>query len=346
MKKTLIVHAGLHKTGSTAAQIALMGLRDVIEARGVLLHSPDGRRIAHHQHASAIAHEKRFARKAAMFERLAEAARTFKGHSIFISSEDFESALGDPDALRRLSAFCERADLRPLFLIYLRSPIDYFESLYLEMLRHGQPLAADELAEDVLQEGQYSWRKWTFHFDASAVAHAIDGVGLSAKFRDYHALASGSTVSDLLETLGFAELAAKAPAEARANVRRANKNLLRFLHNRHGEAAPSKQWLRPVEGILRATPPRLSRAMRGRFQSRFRAATEGIDAAYGLGLTEALLAPPPRGPSTRLESVFSVAAADRLMRLWKDCPGAPPESEVARLAEEWGEGPGAGCAKG
>lgn len=333
MKKTLIVHAGLHKTGSTAVQVALGKYREVFGDRGVLLHSPDGVRIAHHQHASAIAHGNRFVRKKAAFDRLAEDATAFRGHTIFVSSEDFESALGDPEALGRLKAFCERAGLQPLLLVYLRNPIDYFESLFFEMLKHGQPLCADELAEAVLKQGNYTWGTWSFHFDHAAMWHVIRDAGLDIRFRDYHALSGGSTVSDILEVLGASDLAVQSSPETRANPRKANRNLMRFVINRQGEGVPTKKWLRSIEAQILKAPPRLSSDMRARFQERFRKSTRELDDAHGFGLTEAMLAPAPPGPSTRLEAVFSAAIADRVMRLWQDSPTSRHEAECEELAQ-------------
>ncbi|MGC1429753.1 MAG: hypothetical protein WA822_14285 [Albidovulum sp.] len=334
MQKTLYIHCGLHKTGSTSAQVQLAGLHDRLRDTGVLLHMPGGTRVAHHQHANCFYASKRYARKQALLDALASDIRAFPGHSVLISSEDFETSLADPEALARMKDFAQSAGARPVFLVYLRNPIDYFESLYLQMLMHGQPFDADELLERVLQDGCYAYRKWIFHFDYAHIASSVEHVG-GLIVRNYHTLVGGSSTYDILDAIGHPVDAEPATEQRRIGARRKNANVWRFLTNRDRTQRPTKRWLRPVDRIMADYPLSLSLGARARMLDRFQNPVAEIDQKYGIGLSEVMAKPAKTGPRAALERIFTDANAQHLMKAWSADSDTIPDDLLEGFRADW-----------
>ena len=98
----MLLHTGLHKTGTTALQSFLSTAAEELSTRGLLYPMagrppdfPDG----HHNIAWQLGGDRRFRSSAGTLDDVASEISAFPGDAI-LSSEDFEGVLGTP---RRLS---------------------------------------------------------------------------------------------------------------------------------------------------------------------------------------------------------------------------------------------------
>lgn len=155
-QRSLIIHTG-NKTGSTAIQnmldlysqaIANLGIDYISMNRDAYFEryqSGNGARIAN----GALQNASPFELKSLVREVLGPNQFTI------ISSESF-CKLGEQH-LSLLRECLEELNIRPVFLVFVREPVEYFRSNYSQMLRMGRALTFDSYLEDL----KPSW----LHFD-------------------------------------------------------------------------------------------------------------------------------------------------------------------------------------
>ncbi|MEM9012141.1 MAG: hypothetical protein AAGE18_12995 [Pseudomonadota bacterium] len=335
MARRLYIHCGLHKTGSTALQHQMSRLADRLAERGVLLpltSGRHGRRGVHHGLAHHVASARRFAAREQSYRALAAEIAAFEGEAAYLSSEDFEAILGEAPALERLKQLAEATGAALVLVLYLRSQIEYAESLYLQSLRMGYPDPADAALAAVLDTGTLRWRRWCYHFDYQAVVAGLEAQGFEVRVRSYHRLVGGSTASDMLDLLGQGDLAEDTAAAVRRNPTRRAGNIAQFARNALGEEAPPAEHLAAIDALLGDLRVRLGPELRAAFAARFDPGNALLDQRFpGLALAETLsshAAEVPEGP--RLEHVFSKATLEQVQGA-----GAPTESHLAQLTAMW-----------
>jgi hypothetical protein len=216
-RRRLIVHAGLHKTGTTSVQNFFAAHTAEIEQKGFLYpQSCRGGTSGHHNLAWQLAGDRRFDPRHGSVDSITEEITAFPGDAI-ISSEDLEGSL---ESSERLTPLIEHPAFRKyaiIFLIYLRDQVSYAESLFLEMIKHGIPYDARSFCDIIIDAGQISHKEWTFEFDYQVLARTIAETSACALvFRPYGDLFGTSSVSDILEFLRISDLP---PYAARDNVR-------------------------------------------------------------------------------------------------------------------------------
>ncbi len=279
----LFIHCGMHKTGSTAIQREMGRMADALEADGLYLPRSYSRtRGAHHGLAYALKGPRVFRMQSDRFGALLGEVEAAKPADICLSSEDFESYLTRPRALGRILPLAKRAEARPVFVIYLRSQIDYFESLYLQLLRMGYGRTVSETLEEICVKGCLTWRKWVFQFDYSDVLDALGTLRGDVVCRNYHALEGGSSIADFLSVLDRGHMMVSARTDLRANPARIERNLRRFAVNKLGEGAQdtADQLDRAIEGQR----PRLSQTARQQIAARFAESNARAAARMGFAL--------------------------------------------------------------
>lgn len=201
----LIVHCGLHKTGTTALQDFLATHDDALRTRGVL-YPKTGRPPGHsgHHHLSwQMSRDRRYDPRHGSLDALFAEIDGFSG-TVVLSSEDFESLLAEP---RRWTPLLTRAaaagwDVTPI--IYLRDPLRYLESVYLEYLKHGCGDEFDAVCQEAMASGQWRFNEWVIHFDYSRLMQRWAGAGLPpAQWRCYDQLHGASIIDDFMSVLGM-----------------------------------------------------------------------------------------------------------------------------------------------
>lgn len=333
--RRLFIHCGLHKTGSTSVQRALPGLAGKLEDQGLYLPRAFSKnRGAHHGLAYALKGPSVFRGQGEKFQYMISEMRGFQGNDFCISSEDFESYLGRPRALKRLLSICPEISVRPVFVIYLRNQIDYFESLYLQLLRHGYSRSVTQTLDEIVATGSLTWRKWVFHFDYAAMTASLRGTAPDIVLRSYHELEGGSSISDFLTVLERPGLVAPEKSELRANRARVERNVRRFIVNRLGEdLAPFAEEL---DMVIDGRRPRLSAAVRRRFSERFGAGNAGIETEFGVGLNQYGPVQPPGAGTPVLDAIFEDDTADAIARRHEMGDAGPTGKDLRdRICETW-----------
>lgn len=308
----MFVHAGLHKTGTTALQTALAAHAKRLR-RNVLLYPTAGRPDGfdgHHNIAWQLSGDLRFQQEFGTVDDVADEIARFRGDAV-ISSEDFETVLGEPE---RLAALVRHPALRTrdvIVVIYLREQVSYLESLFFEMLHHGMVQDASLLCEAAMARGEVAFADWIFHFDYAAVRARIAQSGARLLVRPYAKLVSESIVPDLLLAMGRSgKLAASG---ARMNERQPLPvALARFCGKRLGYEAEAiePELTRAMGTHLAGRSVHLSRARRGAVRDRFAAGNESL--ARECGMSPGALGPerePPPG-ALDLEAFFSTDTVD------------------------------------
>ena len=137
------VHVGTPKTGTTSVQVFLGANAARLAGAGCYL--PVTGRLeagvaAQHNVAWELTGSSRFDPSRGTFdELLAELAET-SAPDVCLSSEEFMLLFNRPRALKRLVVGLRAAGYTPTIVVYLRPQADYYESLYVEVLKHGYPL--------------------------------------------------------------------------------------------------------------------------------------------------------------------------------------------------------------
>ena len=208
----LYLHAGLHKTGTTALQQSLERNAGLLRDAGLLYPSigKPADLSGHHNLAWELARDRRFRHG---FGTWAEAAAEIAAHGgdAVISSEDFESVLEEPICFNALRQDSPLQGHELVIVLYLREQKSYLNSLYLELTKHGLTDEFLRVAASVCESGQFRLNEWTFYFDYDRLLRQLARWGGARIIvRNYHALVGGSTITDFLS---FACPAAVVPAD-------------------------------------------------------------------------------------------------------------------------------------
>lgn len=203
--RALHLHCGLHKTGTTALQAALSSASGALRSHGILYPrsgTPEGT-LAQHNLAWEMTRDRRFAPEHGGIGALLVEIEAFEGR-VVLSSEDFEGALLRPALWRSLLDQTAQAGYAPTLVVYLREPVAYLESLYVETLKHGYGGEYLLAAQVVLEHGVLTFADWVFCFDYPRIARALGSLdGVATVFRDYGNLVGGDVLADFSRVLGL-----------------------------------------------------------------------------------------------------------------------------------------------
>jgi hypothetical protein len=291
--RTCFVHIGTHRTGTTSLQVILG--RHCAELRrhhyvypraGRPPEAPNG----HHNIAWEISGDRRFQREHGSAEDLVAEIRDWP-HDVILSSEDFECAAFNDDRLGDFVRVIRAAGFRVRVVVYFRNQVDYAESLYQVLLGFGLSDAFEVFLGNILEDGRFRWREWTFPFCYRTLLtrlEAHDGVTIDA--RSYDRPAHGSVVCDLFSILDLNPAMLAIDTTVSVNGRPAPVDCIRlFCANRKG-AALDRLEERSVAGFcssLGVGPLHISEAARQQIIDRFQESNDYIRNRYGVQLTAA-----------------------------------------------------------
>lgn len=213
--KTIVLHIGLHKTGTSSIQATLKHNQELLRERGVLypgflpanhsqffINAFSSR--AEHYHANrrqglgaaAIA-----GRAAEQMDRLGRALTRFGGSTILLSAED-ASTLQAPEvaqARSKLDALAETVGVKTNYrvLLYTRNPAAFVSSAMQENVK-GNGMRLDDSRELHIRNASGRYRR--IH-DAWAAAFGSDAVS----FRCFETACGvpGGLIGDFLHTIGI-----------------------------------------------------------------------------------------------------------------------------------------------
>jgi hypothetical protein len=234
--RRLFVHAGLHKTGTTALQNFLFSVTERLRECGILYPSAGVNQqigYGHHNIAWQLMRDRRFLRAAGTIDDLANEIAQFDGDAI-LSSEDFESVMDDPDRLAPLQQHPALRDREFIFVVYVRNQAAYIESLFLELIHHGMGDEFTRFVQPVFHDRKIRLREWTYQFDyANIYAQWSTRHDARLIVRNYHRLDGGSTIRDFTNLVYPGLLQSEVDAAYRSNPRRALRHdISRFYQNR------------------------------------------------------------------------------------------------------------------
>lgn len=177
----LVVHAGTHKTATTAFQRFCYSARSLFADSG--FYYPDikygGVDIFQH---SPLLWQLQSGSRLSVFTALCnlyQNAIDINCHSVFLSGEDFENFLIDSASQIQFEQMLFDAGFDQLqWVIVKRNPLEYFESIYSELSKHGVCINAMSAANAVIRSG------W-FAVSTANLSHffAVDLMRLLGSFR-------------------------------------------------------------------------------------------------------------------------------------------------------------------
>ena len=288
--RKILIHAGLHKTGSTALQQLLSSISVQLRGENVLYPSagrPSEAPGGHHNVAWQLGGDRRFRTNAGTLDDVAAEISAFPGDAI-LSSEDFESVLGSPERLIPLLSHELLSKHTFTLMFYLRDQASYLESLFFEMLHHGMAVEASRLCEMALKHGQVFYDDWVFYFDYFVLQNSFSGMPINVVMRPYVQAESGGTIADFLAFTGLAAHIPPRSATQRVNVRQTLLEALElFLQVRLGRRLklPSN-----MAELLKNRDARLSPQMRFALADRFESGNRDLMRLHGFA-SKALLIP-------------------------------------------------------
>lgn len=180
-ERRLIIHAGFHKSGTTALQEAFDAQSEELKAAGI--NYPNIGRRAHHRIAWALTGRawgwsKRGGEKTSRkeWDELAASINKSREETILISSEFFSEL--DGDAIRTI--FSEIKDRKVQAIFTVRPLVKLLASSYQQYLKYGIKVDYTEWLHSVLDkpgESKINPTFWLRHFHGRVVGRWVDVLG-------------------------------------------------------------------------------------------------------------------------------------------------------------------------
>jgi hypothetical protein len=321
--RTCFVHIGTHRTGTTSLQV-ILGRHSAELRRHNYIYPRAGRPPeapnGHHNIAWEISGDRRFRREHGSAADLVAEIRDLP-HDVILSSEDFECSAFNDDRLDAFMRMIRASGFRVRVVVYFRNQVDYAESLYQVLLGFGLSDAFEVFLGNILEDGRFRWREWTFPFCYRTLLtrlEAHDTVAIDA--RSYDRPAHASVVGDLFSILGLDPGSLAIDTAVSVNGRPAPADCIRLFCTNTKGGALDRLEERSVAGFcesLGAGPLRISEAVRRQITDRFRESNDYIRNRYGVQLTDTEGPPALAGaidgmPS--MEAIFSAGFARDLRR--------------------------------
>ncbi|WP_298468144.1 hypothetical protein [uncultured Erythrobacter sp.] len=250
----LIIHPGLHKTGSTYLQHVLNTNHAQLTARGVW-YQPQQGYPAHHSAAWQI-----LCGDPEPLVTMIEEARAANCHTLILSSEDLEGALYDDRPLHAIDDATNQTEVRDIeWHVVLRDPGEAFASLFAQ-LQHHVYADAFQLFFDVLRRGFVHMAApmpdtgtpyWYYSFDhLNDLGRLEKRAGAPVIAHDFAAKAAFPGAA-ILEQLGVLDAISALPGPEARNARPSRDDIIKGYVMRVAEAIPDEtEQQRVVDGFL------------------------------------------------------------------------------------------------
>ncbi len=238
----LIIHPGLHKTGSTYLQHVLNDHHAQLAARGVYYQHQSGY-PAHHAAAWRL-----LAGDEQPLIKMAREASEAACSALILSSEDLEGALYDDRPLAAIERAAEMAGIAEVeWHVVLRDPGQAFASLFAQ-LQHHIYADAFQLFYDVMRRGFVHMAApmpdagtpyWYYAFDhARDLSRLSERTGARVVAHDFTA-AGAFPGAGILEHLGVLDAITRMPGPSARNARPTRNDTIRGFVMRVAEAVPA-----------------------------------------------------------------------------------------------------------
>ena len=160
MGKSLFLHVGTHKTGTTSLQIILTSKETELAERGVYI--PRAGRSSmfsgHHNVAWQLNDDARFDPSLGDVRALQEEIAGAGQSTVILSSEDFEYLYCRPDRMNVLKSLADSLGYDAYVMVFFREWASYANSLYAELIRYGLTQSVEDFVDSIIQHGEYDER--------------------------------------------------------------------------------------------------------------------------------------------------------------------------------------------
>ena len=155
----IVIHMGLHKTGSTSFQNFLSLNKLVLMDVGILYPNIDNNEESHWKIPNQIILEN-WTYLENYFKEIILIANKNNLKTIFISSEDMSILLTESYRVKKFENLITRLGITEIeWVCVLRNQWDYFNSLYAEMSKHKVCLNYASAGEEIINFGEISMNK-------------------------------------------------------------------------------------------------------------------------------------------------------------------------------------------
>jgi hypothetical protein len=184
--RTVLIHAGSHKTGTTSLQDLFTSHRTALRERGILYPFtgvlPNGTGIDSQTNIAweLMAHNSFDPAVGTLDELIAEAASS-GCEKVLLSSEEFARLFDKPARLFRLRASFEDAGFVPRIGLVFRDMAECADTLFVTLLAYGLELDHEEFIHRAAEEGKVTIKGNSYCFDRGVITQAfVDVFGESA----------------------------------------------------------------------------------------------------------------------------------------------------------------------
>ena len=215
--RSIFIHIGTHKTGTTSIQYTLSRLRDELRLEGILVphagtlnSEPKHRDIAwmagHHNLPWELYGDYRFNPKNGTVADLIQELKHSDLETAVISAEDFEFLSKHKDELKQFDLQLEEIGFRRNYIAFFREEFSYFASLLPTLRILGVRTSEEELREEYLKHRSLTvFSKWHFDFDKERFIQNIeDSIGKNLVAVDFDPLGL-EVVPNFLKMIGTSE---------------------------------------------------------------------------------------------------------------------------------------------
>ena len=204
-RRTIFVHIGTHKTGTTSIQHFLVHNADDLQRGGILVPAAGRHLFGHHHVAWELRNDRRLAGGTGHVRQLCDELRSSTLDRAVLSSEDFEYLSQYPAALQAFVAALREIGFEPVFIVFFRERAAYLASLAAALANHGVTHTMDWYRERVqADEAILVKDDWWFDFNRTRfVARWADLTGGDVVAIDYDACPTNDgVVPTFLEAIG------------------------------------------------------------------------------------------------------------------------------------------------
>jgi hypothetical protein len=191
--RRLIMHVGMHKTGTKALQSYLLENRLQLAEGGVhyptagLVHlGGDQYTPGHHQIPFDFFSEGGSASFAAVLQQM----RLVQAATVVLSSEEFLPLMDLPGAVETIVASARELGYEPAAVVYLRAQPDSLESTYSELAKGSRAANIEDLIDQALRDGRFKSPNHdrTFELTYSRIVERLEAIFGSGNViaRAYH----------------------------------------------------------------------------------------------------------------------------------------------------------------
>jgi len=170
MKRSVLIHAGTHKTGTTSLQMLFTRNRAELLDRGIMypetgIWAGATESDSHSNIAWELMGHALFDARSGTLDDLIDEIVASDCEKVLLSSEEFSCLFANPERLHQLKARLENSGFVPHVALTLRDVHEYAQSLYVTLASYAFEMSYAEYSELVATERKVTFRQNTYCFD-------------------------------------------------------------------------------------------------------------------------------------------------------------------------------------